>query len=826
MRNVRLWVVWVCLVLALPVMAQAPLAPEELTGQAVYVPFPVAIVADGDLSDWAGVPFQTVQRGTQPSTVPGENDSFTFALAADAETLYVTMTMNDRNIVTGQHGANYWNEDSLEFYLNFTGDFGRDSYADGVYQININPGDIGKPAGAPLTLTGTNSATLAISGVVFATELGWGFEAAVPLSNPPTHAYEFGFQAHANGATTLDRDVKLIWSVNDTQDTSYNNPSKFGRALFYEIGQTDLPQPSEVVIVIPERKFIALNQVGYLPDSPKWGVYARDTALVGGRYWLIRDAASGEPVLAGNSLPSNTGTIDPASGDWVYRMDFSALTAPGTYVLEVDGMLSAPFTVGTDIYAPLAVDALRYFYRTRSGIELLTEYAGADYARAAGHLSDADVTCWAGQADGQTFAPCDYRLNAVGGWYDAGDYGKYVVNGGIAVWTLHNLYERMPDRYPDGAVGLPESGAGVPDILSEARWEVDWLVRMQVPDGQPQAGMVHHKLHETVWSGLPLMPETEVDNADPTHGRFLMPPSTAATLNMAASAAQAARLWQAFDPEWSAQVLAAAERAWLAANENPVFTYGNIPGAGGGNYDDSRTEDEFFWAAAELYLTTGKAEYREVVLASPFLADRPAVDGGRIAPMDWGNVEALGALSLLTVANDLPAEALDKLRAEVIDAADRYLAVMANEGYGVSLTLDGYVWGSNSSVLNNAIILAVAHDLSGDPRYLAGVTGSMDYILGRNANGISYVTGYGTTPMQNPHHRFWANQPENGYPAPPAGVVSGGPNGAPSDPIAMEKVSGNPPARRYIDHIDSYSTNEVTINWNAPLAWVAAYLAR
>ncbi|MCU0476511.1 MAG: glycoside hydrolase family 9 protein [Anaerolineae bacterium] len=806
MHNVRLWVVWVCLMLALPVMAQAPLAPEELTGQAVYVPFPVAIVADGDLSDWAGVPFQTVQRGTQPSTVPGENDSFEFALAADAETLYVTMTMNDKNIVTGQHGQNYWNEDSLEFYLNFTGDFGRDSYADGVYQININPGDIGKPAGAPLTLTGTNSATLDVAGVVFATEAGWGFELAVPLSNPPTHAYEFGFQAHANGATTLDRDVKLIWSVNDP---TCRNPRRW--SSWFPNASSSRSTKSVICPTRPSGRC--------MPVARRWrvgviGSSARRPAA--SRCWL---------ATACPRIPA-TPTADPASGDWVYRMDFSALTAPGTYVLEVDGVLSAPFTVGTDVYAPLAVDALRYFYRTRSGIELLPEYAGADYARAAGHLSDADVTCWAGQANGQTFAPCEYRLNAVGGWYDAGDYGKYVVNGGIAVWTLHNLYERMPDQYPDGAVGLPESGAGVPDILSEARWEVDWLVRMQVPDGQPQAGMVHHKLHETVWSGLPLMPETEVDNDDPTHGRFLMPPSTAATLNMAASAAQAARLWQAFDAEWSAQVLAAAERAWLAANENPVFTYGNIPGAGGGNYDDARTEDEFFWAAAELYLTTGKAAYREFLLASPFLTDRPAVDGGRIAPMDWGNVEALGALSLLSVENDLPAEALDKLRAEVIAAADRYLTVMANEGYGVSLTLDGYVWGSNSSVLNNAIILAVAHDLSGDARHLAGVTESMDYILGRNANGISYVTGYGATPMQNPHHRFWANQPENGYPAPPAGVVSGGPNGAPSDPIAMEKVSGNPPARRYIDHIDSYSTNEVTINWNAPLAWVAAYLAR
>lgn len=815
----------VCLLLfvLIPASAQDALAPAELTGQAVYVAFPVTITPDGDLSDWSGVPSQTVDRGTQLSSVPGENDAFTFALAADASNLYVTMAVNDKNIVTGQHGGDYWNEDSLEFYLNFTGNFGLEAYESGIHQFNVNPGNIGKAAGDSLTLTGTNSAGLPVTGVVFATEVGWGFEVSLPLAVAPIHGAELGFQAHANGATELNRDVKLIWSLNDTQDLSYANPSKFGRAIFYEIGQTDLPQPSEVVIVVEERIVVAVNQVGYLPDAPKRGVYARDAHIAGSPYWLIRDAVSGESVLGG--VAKKRPDIDAASGDLIYAMDFSALTAPGTYFVEVDGQKSAPFTVGAGVYDALAADALRYFYRTRSGIELLAEFAGADFARPAGHLSDGDVTCWSGEAAGQTFAPCDYRLNAVGGWYDAGDYGKYGVNGGISAWTLLNLHERRPDAYPDGAIGLPESGAGVPDILSEARWEVDWMMRMQVPDGQPQAGMVHHKLHEPAWSGLPLMPASQVDNADPTVGRYLMPPSTTATLDMAAAAAQASRLLAEYDPAWSAEALAAAERAWGAANANPVFTYGNIPGAGGGNYDDARTEDEFFWAAAELYLTTGKPEYEDYLLASAFLNDAPAVDGSKISPMDWGNVEALGAVSLISVDNGLPADALDKIRAEIVSAADQYLTLIAAEGYGVSIKLDGYVWGSNSAVLNNAIILALAHDLTGDSRYLNGVTESMDYLLGRNPNNISFVTGYGANAVQHPHHRFWANQPDNGYPAPPPGVISGGTNATPADPIAMEKIGGNPPARRFIDHVDSYSTNEVAINWNAPLAWVASYLA-
>jgi endoglucanase len=812
------------LCLLMPTLAQDALAPAEVAGVAVYVPFPLSITLDGDLSDWAGVPFQTVTGGPSPSPVAGENDAFRFGLASDGTLLYVAMTMNDQNIITGQHGMDFWNEDSLEFYLNFTGNYGLESYQDGVYQFNLNPGDIGKPAGSPLTVTGSNAARLPVSGVVFATETGWGIEVSVPLPAEPVHGGEFGFQAHANGATRQNRDVKLIWSANDTQDQSYMNPSKFGRALFYQIGQTDQPMPSEVVIVKPERVVLALNQLGYLPDAPKWAVYAREARIVGRPYWLIRDAVTGESVLAGASVPSDG--PDAASGDVVYRIDFSALTASGRYVLEIDGQRSAPFEVSETVYSGLALEALRYFYRTRSGIELLAAYAGADYARAAGHLSDADVTCWAGQADGKTFEPCGYRLNAVGGWYDAGDYGKYVVNGGISAWTLLNLHERMPQAYPDGAVGLPESGAGIPDVLSEARWQVDWMMRMQVPEGYPQAGMVHHKLHETVWSGLPLMPETNVDNSHPTHGRYLMPPSTAATLNMAASAAQAARLWASYDPDWAAQALSAAERAWQAAKENPVFTYGNIPGAGGGNYDDANVTDEFFWAAAELYLTTGNAVYRDELLASPFGQGQAVIDPRSSAAMYWGDVSALGAVSLLSVQNDLPAELMARWRDELIAAADEYLLRIETEGYGVPLRLDQYDWGSNSSVLNNGLILAVAHDLTGEARYADGALETLNYVLGRNANGLSFVTGYGAAAAQHPHHRFWANRPDQGYPAPPPGVVVGGPNVNPSDPIAMEKVSDNPPARRYIDHLDSYSTNEVAINWNAPLAWMAAYFAR
>ena len=480
--------------------------------------------------------------------------------------------------------------------------------------------------------------------------------------------------------------------------------------------------------------------------------------------------------------------------------------------------VSAPFTIGNDIYGGLAIDSARYFYLNRSGIELLPEYAGEDYARLAGHVTDNNVTCYRGtDAAGTTWDGCDYTLNSAGGWYDAGDYGKYVVNGGISAWTLLNLYERLPEAYPDGSLNIPESGNGVSDILDEARWEMEWLLSMQVPEGHPQAGMVHHKLHDLHWEGMPFLPPTEFNNNNDFadgNGRYVYPPSTAATYNLAATAAQCARIWRGIDDAFADRCLTAATTAFQAGQDNPIALAGNTPGEGGGNYDDGNISDELFWAAAELYITTGDEQYLDAMRSTPYLETFNR-------DMYWGGTAPLGTLSLILHDVDIPE--MENLEAQVIAAADDYLATISAEGYRVPIT--EYVWGSNSSVLNNAIVLAYAYDMTGDVAYLHGVTDSMDYLLGRNALAFSFVSGYGERAMTNPHHRFWGNEPDNGYPAPPPGVVAGGPNGQPSDPTALEEAQLDAgPARRYVDLRGSWSTNEVTINWNSPLVWVSAYL--
>lgn len=559
---------------------------------------------------------------------------------------------------------------------------------------------------------------------------------------------------------------------------------------------------------------VRVNQVGYLPDGPKRATVV--TTAPQALSWQLRNA-SGALVASGSTVPRG---VDTPSGQSVQVADFSSYRSTGSgYVLSVDGDSSAPFDIRADLYDTLRSDSMAFFYHQRSGIAIDASLVGSAYARPAGHVGaapnqgDTSVPCQA--------TVCDYTQDVRGGWYDAGDHGKYVVNGGIATWMLVDSFERAKRAGGDAALGdstlrVPERGNGIPDVLDEARWELDFLMRMQVPEGKPYAGMAFHKVHDAAWTGMPLRPDQD---AQP---RELHRPSTAATLNLAAAAAQCARVFRPYDSAYADRCLSAARRAWTAAQADPALYAPGSDSTGGGAYDDTRVTDEFYWAAAELYATTGESTYRDAVTSSSW---HTSADAFGPYGFGWADTAALGRLTLATVPNGLPASDLARIRASVTAAADGYLSRMGAQGYAVPVPADGYFWGSNGEVAGDAIVMAVAGELTGDGRYRAGALETMDYLLGRNALGVSYVTGHGETSSQNQHHRFWAHQLDASLPHPPAGSLAGGPNSGLQDPVAQEKLTGCAPAACYVDDIGSYSTNEVAVNWNAPLAWLAAYAA-
>ncbi|MFT4955969.1 MAG: endoglucanase [Brevundimonas sp.] len=576
---------------------------------------------------------------------------------------------------------------------------------------------------------------------------------------------------------------------------------------------------------------VRLSQVGFETDGRKIAVAASEATTP--LDWRVVDA-SGAVAASGSSEPFG---MDDASGQAVHRIDFSGVTAAGEgYRLIVGEMESRPFTISERPWAGLAADAASYFYQNRSGIEIAAAHVERpDLARPAAHV-DETLTCFSGEdMNGNVWPGCDYSLNVGGGWYDAGDHGKYVVNGGIALWTLLNAHERFGmTTFADGALALPEAGNGVGDLLDEARWQMEFMLAMQVPDGArlsvpvgrfergaaltftgiDAGGMAHHKAHDVRWTALPMAPHDDPEK------RFLYAPSTAATLNLAATAARCARVWREVDPAFSARCLTAARRAFAAAERNPeVYAVGSFHG--GGNYGDEDVGDEFYWAAAELYAATGEQAFADRLRSSLHFPDGQGA-AGNIA---WPATASLGTLTLASVETGLSDEEGSHVRAALIAAADGYLTIRDAEGFAVPFGEGDYNWGSNGDFLNRAMILAVAHDLTGQARYREGVVDVMDYVLGRNVLDRSYVSGWGARPMMNPHHRFWAHMADPAWPLPPAGALSGGANSrAMTDPVAEAMQGSCAPQACWADHFESYAMNEVAINWNAPLAWVAAWL--
>ena len=573
---------------------------------------------------------------------------------------------------------------------------------------------------------------------------------------------------------------------------------------------------------------IFANQVGYFPDAEKMATIVTSSSDPVD-FELID--SSGKSVYKGKTKVFGH---DSDSDMDVQTIDFSDFTDEGEgYRLRVGKTESTAFSIKKDLYEGLLYDSLNYFYQNRSGIPIESKYISSGdkekLARKAGHAPD--------------MADCgSYSLDVTGGWYDAGDHGKYVVNGGISLWTMQNQYERAVNlgkdskkMYDDGKMNIPESQNKAPDILDEARYELEWMMKMIVPEDNQYAGMLHHKVHDEKWTGLALAP------SDDTMKRVLKSPSTAATLNFAACAAQASRLWKGTDDEFSEKCIDSAKKAYEAAVKNPSVMAPLEDGEGGGAYGDDCVDDEFYWAQCELYLATGdKKYYEELIKSDSFLKINTSLKGGEskstFGSFDWENVAALGNLSIASVKKGFSDDEIKKLSDSMAAAADEYIETEASQGFGIPIRasvtyvngreINGYPWGSNSFVVNTSIIMAYAYDLTGDTKYYNGAAGAMDYILGRNPMGISYVTGYGEKTTQNPHHRFWANQMDPSFPKAPSGVLSGGPNSGLQDPWVQGlgwQAGSLPPQLCYADHIEAWSTNECTINWNAPLAWMAGF---
>jgi endoglucanase len=290
--------------------------------------------------------------------------------------------------------------------------------------------------------------------------------------------------------------------------------------------------------------------------------------------------------------------------------------------------------------------------------------------------------------------------------------------------------------------------------------------------------------------------------------------NTCATADLASVAAIAARCYRPYDAAYADRCLAAARKAWLWAMAHPDVTFTNPPGIGTGGYGDEHCADELLWASAELWRTTGEAQYEAAFLKG--FAALPA-DAG-IASPSWGGVGPMAYWTYALAGRNAQPAALHWIHEQTQKAAASLIVQAQANGYGNTLSAGEYAWGSNGTAGNHSLLLLVADRLNKNPEAVSTAMGNLDYLLGRNCFGVSWVTQLGLRPFQHPHHRPSA---ADGIAAPWPGLLSGGPNAHPGDPVARTVPAG-PPMRMWIDDQGAYSMNEIAINWNAPLVFLLA----
>ncbi|WP_319499829.1 glycoside hydrolase family 9 protein [uncultured Draconibacterium sp.] len=516
---------------------------------------------------------------------------------------------------------------------------------------------------------------------------------------------------------------------------------------------------------------IHLNSLGFLTDGPKTAVIPQSCTS-----FKLVSVSSGDIVFEGEASGSN---YQKDVDQEVWKIDFTDFQKPGDYYLEVPGVgRSDEFKIANDAFNFAAKTSMRAFYLWRCGMAVDGEFAGNHYHQDACHLDDAYEDYIGGKGS---------KRDGTGGWHDAGDHGKYVVNAGISLGVLFYAWEHFQPQLEKMDLDIPETAPGFPDFLKELKWETDWILKMQYPDG---SGRVSHKLTRTNFSGF-------IMASDDHEKRYFTDWSSAATADFVGIMAMAARYFKPYDATYAKKCLDAAWVSYRFLQENPEYKHFVQGDFKTGGYQ-TRDNDDRLWAAAELWATTGDES-----CLRDFEKRAADIDYKIQENWDWQNVSNLGMYTYaLSTRNGKNAEAEATIKKNIIANADAL--VEKGEADVYSRALGGrYYWGCNGTVARQTVNLQVANLIQPNPKYKQAAIGIVDHIFGKNYYNRSYVTGLGINPPMFPHDR---RSGADDIKAPWPGYL----------------VGGGHSATDWVDKQESYSHNEIAINWQAALVYALA----
>lgn len=529
---------------------------------------------------------------------------------------------------------------------------------------------------------------------------------------------------------------------------------------------------------------VHLNSIGYLPHHKK-----EITVSSEAKTFEIKQTSDNKTVYQGNTVGPNY-QEDVDQDLWI--AEFSDFSEIGEYYIQLDnGESSKSFLINNNIYDVPFSTVMNSFYLLRCGTAVNTEHNGDIFHHEACHHDD---------GYGDYIGSPGVIIDGTGGWHDAGDYGKYVVNAGITMGALLFTWEHLQENIIESSYTIPEEEDEVdevdevdnllPHYLKELKWEMDWLLKMPYPDG---SGRVSHKLTRTNFSAF-IMPEEDNEK------RFFTEWSSAATASFAAVAAKASRIFAPYDSEYATKCLSAAKLSFNFLIENPdekPFIQGDF---NTGGYQ-TRDYDDKLWAAAELWETTGEEQYlryfEKAVSETDFQSDEN---------WDWGNVTNLALFTYaLSNREGKASDVILSIRENIIVTADNISKKSQSDMYGRPLDL--YYWGCNGTVARQTLNLFVADKLQHNIKYKEAAKNAVDHLFGRNFYNRSFVTGLGHNPPMNPHDR---RSGADNVVAPWPGYL----------------VGGGHSATDWVDLEDDYARNEVAINWQAPLVFALAWMLK